>query len=98
MPRMVFALTALVVSLFLAPAAHAAVTTAASASGSGAGSASAELTVAGADRLLAVGVSTLESATVTRVTYGAQVLTRREAAAADSSRAELWTLVAPNPG
>lgn len=98
MPRTVLALAALLLSLLLAPAAQAAVTAGNSASASGTGSATAPLTVDGANRLLAVGVSTLESATVTSVTYGAQVLTRRQAAAKDSSRAEVWTLVAPNPG
>ena len=67
---MVLALTALFVSLIFAPAAaNAAVTPASSASGQGNGSASASLTVPeGAKRYLAVGVSTLESATVTGVT------------------------------
>lgn len=100
MPRRFAAFAALVLSLLLAPAAaQAAVSPAASASIAGNGSASAELTVpAGSNRFLTVGVSTIESATVTSVTYGAQVLTREHASAKDSSRAEVWTLKAPNPG
>ena len=88
MPRMVLALTALFVSLLLAPAASlAAVTPASSASGQGNGSASASLTVPeGAKRYLAVGVSTLESATVTSVSFGPQVLTRLTASAKDLGR------------
>ena len=97
---MVLALTALFVSLLFAPAASlAAVTPASSASGQGNGSASASLTVPeGAKRYLAVGVSTLESATVTSVSFGPQVLTRLTASAKDSSRAEVWTLLSPNVG
>ncbi|RKQ90613.1 hypothetical protein C8N24_0425 [Solirubrobacter pauli] len=100
MLRRFCAFAALLASLLLAPsAAHAAVTHAASANATATGTASASLTVpAGANRFLLVGVSTVESATVTSVTYGAQVLTREVQSAKDSSRAEVWTLKAPNPG
>ncbi|MDA0167984.1 PKD domain-containing protein [Solirubrobacter taibaiensis] len=74
-------------------------TPASSASGQGNGSASASLTVPeGAKRYLAVGVSTVESATVTGVSFGPQVLTRLASSAKDSSRAEVWTLLSPNVG
>ena len=54
--------------------------------------------VAGAGRVLAVGVSTVESVTVTGVTYGGQPLTSRIARAAHGTRAEIWTLTAPATG
>lgn len=100
MLRRFCAFAALLASLLLAPAAaQAAVTHAASTSASGNGSAAGSLTVpAGGNRYLVVGVSTLESAVVQSVTYGAQVLTREHASAKDSSRAEVWVLKAPNAG
>ncbi len=48
--------------------------------------------------MLAVGVSTVESVTVTGVTYGGQPLTSRIARAAHGTRAEIWTLTAPATG
>ena len=54
--------------------------------------------VAGAGRVLAVGVSTVESVSVTGVTYGGQPLTSRIARAAHGTRAEIWTLTAPATG
>jgi hypothetical protein len=53
---------------------------------------------AGTDRLLAVGISTSEAASVTGVSFGAQVLTSRISQPAFGQRAELWTLTAPNVG
>jgi hypothetical protein len=53
---------------------------------------------AGTDRLLAVGISTSEAASVTGVSFGPQVLTSRISQPAFGQRAELWTLTAPNVG
>jgi PKD domain-containing protein len=53
---------------------------------------------AGANRLLVVGISTTDAVTVTGVSYGPQVLVSRQASAGFGTRAELWTLTAPNVG
>ena len=53
---------------------------------------------AGTGRVLAVGISTVESVSVTGVTYGGQPLTSRIARAAHGTRAEIWTLTAPATG
>lgn len=100
MLRRFCAFAALLACLLLAPAAaQAAVTHTASAAASGTGSAAASLTVpAGSGRYLVVGVSTVEAATVTSVSFGPQLLTRERASAKDSSRAEVWVLKAPNAG
>ena len=57
-----------------------------------------EFPVAGTGRVLAVGISTVESVSVTGVTYGGQPLTSRIARAAHGTRAEIWTLTAPATG
>ncbi|HWI74225.1 MAG TPA: PKD domain-containing protein [Baekduia sp.] len=106
--RRVFSATACALSLicFCAPGAKADVVVRGSSSASGTG---ATLTVpdvavaAGANRLLAVGVSTNAGVTVTGVSYGGQALTSRAANATVAqtgagTRAELWTLSAPPVG
>lgn len=56
------------------------------------------VSVSGANRLLAVGISTVDSVTVTDVTFGGEALTRRVAHAEYGSRSEIWTLTAPATG
>ena len=53
------------------------------------------VTVTGANRVLAVGISTVESVEVLGVNYGRRPLTSRIARAAHGTRAEIWTLTAP---
>jgi hypothetical protein len=88
-----------------AGAARADVVVAGSTSSNGTGSTRTfPATVAnGADRLLAVGISTQANVTVTGVTYGAQALTSRGAQATPAqtgpgAAAEVWTLSAPPVG
>ena len=57
-----------------------------------------EFPSSGTGRVLAVGISTVESVSVTGVTYGGQPLTSRIARAAHGTRAEIWTLTAPATG
>ncbi|HEX6023493.1 MAG TPA: PKD domain-containing protein, partial [Solirubrobacter sp.] len=95
-----FALCALAVVLLVLPTpAQGDVTHAGSASANGNGSLTFSMSVpAGGDRLLAVGISTTQAATITGVSYGAQQLSRQLEAAADGARSEIWTLLAPNTG
>jgi hypothetical protein len=94
------ALCALAVVLLLLPAqARADVTVAASAYSVANGQVPFSMTVpAGTDRMLLVGISTTQGATVTSVTYGPQQLTRQLDAAADGARSEIWALAGPNVG
>jgi hypothetical protein len=95
MKTMRAALLAPVLSLLVPTAARADVVPVASGSGTGTGSAAFSLAVpSGSDRLLAVGVATLDSVMVTSVTYGAQVLARQQAIGQDGVRSEIWRSIA----
>jgi hypothetical protein len=97
---------ALSLSFLCAAGAQADVVVGSSSSANGTGSTLTIPNVAvanGADRLLAVGVSTNAGVTVTGVSYGSQALTSRFAQATPAqtgsgARAELWTLSAPPVG
>ncbi|WP_445150828.1 PKD domain-containing protein [Baekduia sp. Peel2402] len=97
---------ALSLSIACASSAQADVVPVVSASGSGTGStvtASIAVPAAGTGKLLAVGISTTNTATVTGVAYAGQALTKRVSQGQSGTgvtgvAAEIWTLSAPPSG